>query len=189
MRHFLTRCTLALSNAGSKMQTLQLRLFAGEVKDNVEHFESYGFTSNPHPGAEGLAAFLGGDRSHGVVICLADRRFRLQGLQSGEVALYTDEGDVLHFRRGRRIEVKTLTLHVQAGVEAVFDAPLTRFTGDVLVAKDLGVAGAADVVGDMTGGGSLTTAGDQIAAGVSQLKHQHPNIARGSALSDPPLPG
>ena len=54
----LARCSLALVNAASKMQTLQVRLLAGEVKDGIEHFEPYGYTSNPHPGAEGVAAFL-----------------------------------------------------------------------------------------------------------------------------------
>lgn len=78
-----------MSPAG-KLQALQMRLTADEIRDGLEHFEPYGVTSNPHPGAEGIALFLGDGRSHGVVLNVADRRFRLQGLQSGEVALYTD---------------------------------------------------------------------------------------------------
>ncbi|MBC7213051.1 MAG: phage baseplate assembly protein, partial [Pseudomonas sp.] len=89
MRNFLARGVVALVDAGRKLQGLQMRLTADEVKDGMEHFEPYGFTSNPLPGAEALAAFLGGDRSHGVVVCVADRRFRLQALKSGEVAQRT----------------------------------------------------------------------------------------------------
>ncbi|UVL26242.1 phage baseplate assembly protein V [Pseudomonas donghuensis] len=148
-KNFLARGVLSLVNAGSKLQGLQMRLTADEVKDGMEHFEPYGLTSNPHPGAEGLAAFLNGDRSHGVVICVSDRRFRLQGLESGEVALYTDEGDCLHFKRGRVIEINTLTLKVKAETAVEFDTPVIRTTG------------------------RIESAGDQIAAGVSTSLHVH----------------
>ncbi len=149
MRNFLARGVVALVDAGRMLQGLQMRLTADEVKDGMEHFEPYGFTSNPHPGAEGLAAFLGGDRSHGVVICVSDRRFRLQGLQSGEVALHTDEGDVLHFKRGRVIEVQTATFRVKADTAVEFDTPLISTTGRIV------------------------STGDQIAAGVSTSLHVH----------------
>ena len=156
----LARCSLALVNAASKMQTLQVRLLAGEVKDAIEHVEPYGFTANPHPGAEGVAVFFGGDRSHGVVLCLADRRFRLQGLESGEVALYTDEGDRLHFRRGRVLEVETMTLRVTAGAAVEFDTPVIRATG------------------------RIESAGDMVAAGVSVSAHAH-NGDSGGVTSAP----
>ncbi|WP_313430919.1 phage baseplate assembly protein V [Pseudomonas sp.] len=149
MRNFFARGVVALVDAGRKLQGLQMRLTADEVKDGMEHFEPYGFTSNPHPGAEGLAAFLGGDRSHGVVICVSDRRFRLQGLESGEVALHTDEGDVLHFKRGRVIEVQTATFRVKAETAVEFDTPLISTTGRIV------------------------SDGDQIAAGVSTSLHVH----------------
>ena len=149
MKNFFARGVVALVDAGRKLQGLQMRLTADEVKDGMEHFEPYGFTSNPQPGAEGLAAFLGGDRSHGVVICVSDRRFRLQALESGEVALYTDEGDRLHFKRGRVIEVETLTLKVTAGEAVEFDTPVIRTTG------------------------RIESVGDQIAAGVSTSLHVH----------------
>ncbi|MBM3106195.1 phage baseplate assembly protein [Pseudomonas sp. V1] len=149
IKNFLARGVLSLANAGSKLQSLQMRLTADEMKDGMEHFEPYGLTSNPHPGAEGLAAFLNGDRSHGVVICVSDRRFRLQGLESGEVALYTDEGDYLHFKRDRVIEVNTLTLKVKAETSVEFDTPVIRTSG------------------------RIESVGDQIAAGVSTSLHVH----------------
>lgn len=149
MRNFLARGVVALVEAGGKLQGLQMRLTADEVKDGMEHFEPYGFTSNPQPGAEGLAAFINGDRSHGVVICVSDRRFRLQGLESGEVALYTDEGDFLHFKRGRVIEVQTATFKIKADTAVEFDTPLISTTGRIV------------------------SDGDQIAAGVSTSLHVH----------------
>lgn len=149
LKQILARGVVTLVKATSKLQSLQMRLLAGEVKDGLEHFEPYGFTSNAHPGAEGIALFVGGDRSHGVVVCVADRQFRLQGLESGEVALYTDEGDYLHFKRGRVIEVETLTLKVKADDAVEFDTPVIRTTG------------------------RIESAGDQVAGGVSQMQHVH----------------
>ena len=163
LKSLLARCSVAMTNAASKMQTTQVRLLAGEVKDGIEHFEPYGFTANPHPGAEGIAAFFSGDRSHGVVLCIADRRFRLKELQPGEVALYTDEGDRLHFKRGRVLEVDTMTLRVTAGEAVEFDTPVIRTTG------------------------RIESAGDQVAAGISQAGHTHNGDSGG--VTSPPIGG
>ena len=95
----LARGTVSLVNAGTKMQSLQVRLLAGEQKDAVEHFEPYGFTSHAKAGAEAFAAFFDGDRSHGVVLCVADRRYRLTGLAEGEMAIHDDLGQKVHLTR------------------------------------------------------------------------------------------
>ncbi|WP_431477838.1 phage baseplate assembly protein domain-containing protein [Massilia eburnea] len=58
-----------------------------------------GFTSVPKPGAEGVVVFVGGNRDHGLVIAVEDRRFRLKGLASGEVAIYDDQGQKVHLTR------------------------------------------------------------------------------------------
>jgi phage gp45-like len=48
-----------------KCQGLQVSLLNGEVRDKVEHFQPYGFTSHPPPGSEGVFLAVGGNRSHG----------------------------------------------------------------------------------------------------------------------------
>lgn len=97
--NMLARGSVVMADSSKKMQTLQVKLLAGEIKDSLEHFEPYGFTSNPHPGAEPITAFLGGDRSHGVVLIVADRRYRLTGLAKGEVAVSDDLGQKVHLTR------------------------------------------------------------------------------------------
>lgn len=131
IRNLLSRGVIRLVNSAAKCQLVQIEMLGGEMKDNVEHLEPYGFTSCPHDGAEHVAVFPDGDKSHGVVLVVADRRYRLKGLKAGEVALYTDEGDRIVLRRGRRIEIKTLTLAVEAKTEAVFDTPLLKCTGHI----------------------------------------------------------
>lgn len=127
--NMLARGVVSLANSAGKMQVLQVALLAEESKDAVEHFEPYGFTSNPQPGAEVVAAFLDGDRSHGIVLCAADRRYRVTGLQSGEVAIYTDEGDKIVLKRGHAVEIDTHTLTINATTKVQINSPLLQVTG------------------------------------------------------------
>ena len=60
----VTRGVLLAKNAARKMRTVQVQLFADDLRDDVEHFEPYGFTSEAKTGAEVLAASLAGDRAH-----------------------------------------------------------------------------------------------------------------------------
>lgn len=115
------RCVLRLASDGARMQTAQVGLLADETADGVERFQNYGFTSVPQPGAEGVCLFIGGDRGHGVIIAMDDRRYRLTGLQGGEVALYTDEGDSIVLKRGNEIHITTTVLRTSATVIAQGD--------------------------------------------------------------------
>lgn len=96
------------------VQELRLRGLAGETL-RAERFQEYGFTSRPLVGAEAILLSLGGNREHTVVIAVDDRRFRLKNLATGDVALYTDEGDMIWLRSGNRIEVHTGKFTVFAG--------------------------------------------------------------------------
>lgn len=87
------------------IQLVKLDIMAGENRDNIERFQQYGFTSVPKPGAEAVIIFQGGNREHGICISIDDRKFRLKALAEGEVALYTDEGDKIHFKRGGIINI------------------------------------------------------------------------------------
>lgn len=165
LNRMLVRGTVVLVDSARKLQALQMRLTAGEVKDGLEHFEPYGFTSNPLAGAEGIAAFIGGDRSHGVLLVVADRRYRIQGLEPGEVAIYTDEGDKVHFKRGRIIDIETDTLNIKASKAVNIDSPVINQTGKIV------------------------SDGDQIAGGVSQINHPHGGVLRGPDQSGAPIGG
>jgi phage baseplate assembly protein V len=101
VHNMVLRGAVKLVNSASKMQTLQITMRNGEGKENIEHAETYGFTANPKPGAESIAIFFDGDRSHGIVIVTPDRRYRLTGLLSGEVAIHDDQGQKIHLKRDR----------------------------------------------------------------------------------------
>ena len=131
LSNMLARAVVTGLNSAAKCQMLQVGLMANEIKDNIEHLEPYGFTAAPHLGAEGIAVFPDGDRSHGVIIVVADRRYRLKGLAAGEVAVYTDEGDSIILKRGRLIEATTDRFIVHATTKITFDSPLVEGTGEV----------------------------------------------------------
>lgn len=127
MRGMVARCVVGLVNDAAKLQGLQLTIMAGQGADDIEHFQTYGHTSVPHPGAEGIALAVGGSRAHTVVIALDDRRFRLTNLAPGEVALYDDLGHKVHLTRdgividgaGQLVTMVNLTkLRVEADFEA-----------------------------------------------------------------------
>lgn len=127
--NMLVRAVVRRLDSSSKNQMLQIQMIADELKDNIEHLEPYGFTSAAHTGAEAFAAFPDGDRSHGVVLVVADRRYRIKGLKDGEVAIYSDEGDSIILKRGNKIEVNTKQYIVNAEEKTVFNTPLIEATG------------------------------------------------------------
>ncbi len=101
LRLSVSRCVVALINDAAKLQELQVTLLADEAMDKREHFQHYGFTSAPHPGAEGIMLSVNGQRSQGVVINVDDRRYRLKALKKGEVALYDDQGQKIEILRDK----------------------------------------------------------------------------------------
>ncbi len=128
----LGRAVVNLVNDTTKMQEMQITLLSGEVRDDVERVQDYGFTSVPMSGAEALSGFIGGDQSHGVVIRVDDRRYRLRGLLGGEVAMYTDEGDTITLKRGRKIKVSSGSTAIPGGITI----EAKGVTGDVKVIAD-----------------------------------------------------
>ncbi len=88
-----------------KLQMVQLSALADETIDNLEYIEPYGYTSVPENGAEAVALFIGGNRDHGVVISVADRRYRPTGLASGDVCLYRKAGVKVTLKASGKISI------------------------------------------------------------------------------------
>ncbi|MCM1512605.1 MAG: phage baseplate assembly protein V [Oxalobacter formigenes] len=119
------------------MQAAQVAMLAGETAE-LPYIERYGFTSCPKPGAEGVALFFDGDRSHGVILCLADRRYRLTSLKSGEVALYDDIGQsVLLGKDGITIRGAGKKMTFTDTPEMIFETPLASFAGNVVAQGEI----------------------------------------------------
>ena len=102
----ISRAVIEMAKDEKGMQYLKLSAMAKEDRDDVERFQNYGFTSVPKEGAEAIVLCPQGNREHMVAIVVDDRRYRLKGMAEGEVAMFTDEGDVIHIKRGGHIEIK-----------------------------------------------------------------------------------
>ncbi|MFA5161142.1 MAG: phage baseplate assembly protein [Elusimicrobiales bacterium] len=107
------------------------RLFAatgrsGETFADRELLQHYGFASSPKDGAAGIVLVKD---NQVFLVASDDARYRV-ALERGEVALYTDEGDRFHFKRGRKVELT-------AGVSVTVTAPQIVFNGDLRVAGDV----------------------------------------------------
>lgn len=126
LRLLVSRAVLTLVKDDPKLQEVQLALLDGESRARAERFQQYGFTSVPQAGAEAIAVAVGGSRSHLVVLAVDDRRYRKGGLQAGEVAIYTDQGDFIHIQRGG-------TILVQAATKVRIESPRVEISGDLHV--------------------------------------------------------
>ena len=107
----LARAILAVVNNTEGTQKIQVTGLSNEVITDIERFQEYGFETYPWPDAEVCTIFLNGNRDHGIVVCVHDRRYRLMDLAEGEIAHYTDEdqlehGHRVHFKRNQELETR-----------------------------------------------------------------------------------
>ena len=197
----LARGTVSAADGTKKMRVVQVRLLADEVRDDLEHVEPYGFTSEPldDEQPEAFAAFFGGDRSHGIVFCIADRRYRLTKLKAGEVALYDDQGQKVHLTRDgivihtdKQLEATvggtlTATVSGAATLKAAsvkIDAPPVEITGALKVANLITGTGGMAISGGngaaVTGDIKVSGGGDVTADGIGLKTHKHSGVQPGS---------
>ena len=109
------RSTVECVDDTQSQQRLQVTALSDEVLDSVERCGAYGFTSNPLPGAAAVILFSGGNRGNGVVICTDDERYRVSGLEPGEVAIYNSTGTKVVLKNDGTIEVDATTVNVLTG--------------------------------------------------------------------------
>ncbi len=99
IRLAIARALVGQVNDGGGLQTVQIGIQADVGRDQAERFQQYGMTSVPHAGAECVTLSVGGNTDHQVVINVDDRRYRMRGLETGEVAMYDDQGMSIHLTR------------------------------------------------------------------------------------------
>jgi phage baseplate assembly protein V len=162
------RCIITASKDAGAFRLLQADRLADETDDDMEHFGQWGLASRPLDGAEAIVVSVGGVRSHGVVIAVEDRRYRLKALEKGEVALFDDLGQVVKLGREQlsvyspnpirlesetSIELAAPEVKITANA-ATIDADDTHATGNMVVSGDGAVEGNLTVDGEADLGGT-----------------------------------
>lgn len=115
----ITRAIIESVKDTDGMQIVKLNLLAGETRADVERFQNFGFSSNPPADAECVAVAVGGNRDHLIVIVADDRKTRVKNLANGESVVYTDDGTIIHLKKGGIVQVIAAT-------KVDIDAPLTE---------------------------------------------------------------
>ncbi|TJZ78795.1 phage baseplate assembly protein V [Chitiniphilus eburneus] len=157
VRLMVARAVLNLVNDATGLQRLQVSALADETRDDVERAQNYGLTSVPLPGATAILVAVAGSRDHLVATAVDDERHRPSGLAPGEVCIYTHEGDRIHLKNGRLIEISTQTLRVNAGALVELNTPLVKLNAPLVTTS--GQLKTASDITDNAGGNSRTVAG------------------------------
>jgi len=170
------RAVIKAVNDSKGLQRLQLMVNAEEVLDDIERVQEYGFASNPKVGAEGVVLFLGGDKSHGIVIATDDRRYRMK-VSSGKVALYDDEGQYVYIKTGGVIEAK-------ANTKVLATCPLFETSSNAKIGGNLEVVGTSLLTGMATATAGVTSPATVSAATVAQTGGGAPTANIGGKIAE-----
>ena len=103
--NMLSRAIVKRITPTTGTQSLQVSLMEGEIRDNLEHPQEFGFTSVAPVGSEAIAAFFGGNRDHGSVLVVFNKETRPKDLNTGETCLYNVDGCKILLKTGGNIEI------------------------------------------------------------------------------------
>ncbi|WP_304308060.1 phage baseplate assembly protein V [Pseudacidovorax intermedius] len=207
LRGMAMRVTLALVDDAPKMQVVQLKGLSNQDREGVERWQQYGFRSVPFAGAEGVAIALGASSDHLAVLVVDDRRFRFEKMDEGEVAVFDDQGQSMHFTRegmvfkGAGLPMRfedTPSITFAASEKIRFETPRVEAT-QLMTSMQYTMGGVAGGVGGLVAtynGGSVQYLGTAINLDADATlthdgvpidkRHRHPKVQRGDELTDPP---
>lgn len=201
----IVRSTITGAKPESEMREVQTLYNSTSVQDDMEHLEPYGFTSEPFTDGQTDAVnlYFDDERNHGVVINIADRRYRITGMKSGEVAIYDNQKRHVYLKQDcieidgvdSPINVKTSdTINANANVVNV-TAPNVNIKGDVTITGNVTINGNTAINGGMTAtqgmdaggsisaGGDISANGDVTAGSISLQSHVHGGVESGSSTT------
>jgi len=156
----ISQGNLTLIDDTGKVQLVQIQSSGVQLHSDIPVLMHYGFSSNPHPGAQAVFATVGDNRQNSVVVAVGDTRYRI-AQTAGEVCIHDDLGQQVRLTRGGIV--------INAGSN-----PLT-----------INASGGCIVNGSMTMTGTLT-ATNIFAGSVDLLNHVHNGVQLGAANTGGP---
>ena len=191
INNMISRAIINAVNDSGGVQIVQMGGFSGEVLAGIERFQNFGFTSVPKKPdssgtAEAVVVFPGGNRSHGIIVALEDRRFRITGLAEGESAMYSAvAGDTIKLDKDGNITIIatkdiTITASGKVIVNSAGDVELNP-TGKVAIAGNLEVAGDIIATGEVA-----DNDGDMAEMRTAYNPHKHGGVQSGGSVTAVP---
>jgi len=161
---------------GNPIQLVEISGLAGEEID-AERLQPYGITSNPPAGAETVYGYTSADHEQAVAFVCDCGKWRITGLQSGEVALYSQHGQTILLEENGDV-VTTMSGEAKFGNGADFVA-LAQKVDDSFQAILTSIQGAA--VGSADGGAAFKT---NLAAAIQAALESIGSVASGNLKAD-----
>jgi len=188
------RAVLTALDTKPGVQLLQADGLSGEKLQASELFQHFGFTSAPPAGTQCIVLPLGGKTAHSVIVATEAGAYRVDGLKSGEVAVYNQSGAKITLKEGKVIEIECDELRVKAGKSIHMQAPEIEAYADEHMglyapAWDMGAEEDGDSEALWRGSVHFTGTSradvDHISGEVSGRHHVHPEND-GGGPTDPP---
>lgn len=142
-------------NDSGPVQLVQVQVNDLETIDNLRRIAEFGFTSVLPSGTDVVMAFIGGDRSNGVIVGSNHQPSRPRGLQPGETMIFSQDGKQVYLTasggiivkaNGQPVEVDnatTVTINAATKIRAV--TPRFECTGDIIDNCDAQASSVADL--------------------------------------------
>ena len=167
----IAKCSITGAYSTNKMREVQIQLSDGEVRDKVEHYEPFGFTSEmiADGNTDAVVVFTDESRGLGMVVCVADRRYRPTDLKPGEVCVYDKKGRKVYFKEDGIV------------VEGV-DSPVTINTSSKVI-----INANTTINGNVTVNGNINSTGNMTGGSVSLQEHVHSGVQSGGSNTGAPV--
>lgn len=152
MAELIERATLTARDEDSGTRLVQCSFAGGYQRSKLEHIEPYGFTTEPFKDGEtdAVVVNLNENKSHSLVVMINDHRYRLTGLQDGEVCMYDDKKRKIYLKR-EGIEI-----------DGVDDPVEVHTNGDIKVKSGANITLQADGKIDIKAAGNVNITGATI---------------------------
>ncbi|MEX3691890.1 phage baseplate assembly protein V [Paraburkholderia sp. BR14263] len=99
------RGRVSTASDSGPVQLVQVQVNDLETIDNVRRLAEFGFTSMLPDGTDVVMAFIGGDRSNGVIVGSNHQQSRPTGLKAGESMLFSLDGKRVYMTASGGIEI------------------------------------------------------------------------------------
>lgn len=156
----IVRSTVTGAKPELELRELQTLYNSTSVQDDMEHLEPYGFTSEPFTDGQTDAVnlYFDDERNHGVVINVADRRYRIKNMQQGEVAIYDDKGRHIYIKRDCiEIDGVSTPVNVKTSGTVNVTAPTVNITGNVNIKGNVVITGTLNTSSTIAAQGSISS--------------------------------
>ena len=175
LNNLVTRAVVTGKVEDRPLRNVQAVAYADDLRDEVEHFEPYGFTSAPDAGAEALIVAVAGEIDNSIVVNTPDRRYRPKDLDTKEVCIYDDLGRKVYLSRdGIKVEGVSSPVTVKTSARVDVDAPDVYMTGNLHVTGNI-----------IAGGDVLDAGGSKSMSGMRATFDNHVHVETGGTTKKP----